>query len=101
MRSRALTHDATRQAVARPAEEDLLFLDDFLGRHLFLLGRRVGADRCEGDAEFSRTRRVERKRRKRADSACCWAVKGGYQRREGKGKGGGGGRFVCSEGPER
>jgi hypothetical protein len=95
MRCRALTHDAARQAVSRPAEEDLLFFDGFLGRHLFLLGRRVRAGRCEGDAEFSRKRRVEGRRiRKTADSACCWAGKRGYQRREGKGKRGGGGRFV-------
>jgi hypothetical protein len=95
MRGRALTHDAARQAVARPAEEDLLLLDYLLGRHLFLLGRRVGADGREGDAEFSRTRRVKRRSGiKGADSACCWARKGGYQRREGKGEKVGGGRFV-------
>ena len=79
--------------VARAAEKELLLLDGFLRRHLFLLGcRRVCAGSCVGDEKFGRGDQGLKWRRKWAGRAGCRAVKSGYQITERKGRKLGGGR---------
>jgi len=90
-RVRAPTHDAAFEVVAGPAEEHLLLLDGFLGRHLFRFCVSADCGQDKGDARSGRKPRAGGGR-KFESSTCCWSRKGGYHRREGKGKVPGGAR---------
>lgn len=94
-----LTHDTALQTVARPAEQELLLLDGFLGRHLFFLGCTCVAARADRkDEKFVWCTSREEGRASVAGSTCGRPVNSGYQRREKKGERSGGGYCVCNEG---